>query len=48
MHKYLIIADEKEKKKNYCIRPNYHTVCLDFSKLLNKLVVRYQPNKGTL
>ena len=33
---------------DYCIRPNYRTVRLDFSKLLNKLVVKYQPNKGTL
>ena len=32
----------------YRIRPNYRTVPLDFSKLLNKLVVNYQPNKGTL
>ena len=31
----------------YCIRPNYHTVRLDFSKLLHKLVAKYQPNKGT-
>ena len=30
------------------IRPNYRTVRLDFSKLLNKLVVKYSPNKGTL
>ena len=29
------------------IQPNYRTVRLDFSKLLNKLVVNYQPNKGT-
>ena len=34
--------------KKYRIWPNYHTVRLDFSKLLNKLVVKYQPNKGTL
>ena len=33
---------------NYRIRPNYRTVRLDFSKLLDKLVVKYQPNKGTL
>ena len=34
--------------KTYRIRPNYRTVHLDFSKLRNKLVVNYQPNKGTL
>ena len=33
---------------SYRIRPNYRTVRLEFSKLLNKLVVKYQPNKGTL
>ena len=32
----------------YCIRPNYRTVCLGFSKLLEKPVVKYQPNKGML
>ena len=32
----------------YRSQPNYRTMCLDFSKLLNKLVVKYQPNKGTL
>ena len=33
----------------YHIQPNYHTVHLDFSKLLNnKLVVKYPPYKGTV
>ena len=36
-----------EKLKKYRIRPNYRTVRLDFSKLLNKLLVKYQPNRGT-
>ena len=31
---------------SYPIRPNYHTVHLDFLKLLNKLVVKYQPIKA--
>ena len=34
--------------QKYRIRPNYCTVRLDFSKLLKKLAVKYQPNKGTL
>ena len=28
-------------KGNYCIRPNYVTMCLGFSNLLGKLVVKY-------
>ena len=28
-------------KRNYCIRPNYVTMSLGFSKLLGKLVVKY-------
>ena len=32
----------------YCIQPNYHTVLLNFLKILNKLLVKYPPNKGTL
>ena len=34
----------------YCIQPNFHTVCLGFSKILGKLVVKYVPTytKGTL
>ena len=32
----------------YRIRPNYRTVRLDFPKLLNKLLAKYQRNKGTL
>ena len=35
-------------RADYRIRPDYHTVRLDFSKLLNKLLVKYPPNKGTL
>ena len=42
-----IKADRKSQKLSYCIRPNYSTVGLDFLKLLNKLVVKYRPNKGT-
>ena len=34
----------------YRIQPNYHTMCLGFSKMLGKLVVKYMPTytKGTL
>ena len=35
------------KFEDYCIRPNYCTVHLGFSKALGKLVVKYPPNKGT-
>ena len=37
-------------KTKYRIQPNYHTVCLGFSKMLGKLVVKYVPTytKGTL
>ena len=38
---------EKKTIFKYRIRPNYRTVCLDFSKLLNKHLVKYQLNKGT-
>ena len=31
--------------KTYCIRPNYHTVRLGFSKLLEKFVVKSPPDK---
>ena len=36
--------------EKYHIQPNYHTVCLGFSKILGKLVVKYVPiyTKGTL
>ena len=29
------------QRRRYYIRPNYHTVCLDFSKLLEKFVLKY-------
>ena len=32
----------------YRIRSNYRTVRLGFSKLLDKRVVKYPPNKGAL
>ena len=32
---------KQSEKWNYCIRPNYRTMRLGFSKLLGKLVVKY-------
>ena len=32
----------------YRIRPNYHTVCLGFAKLLEKLAVKYPPDKVSI
>ena len=34
--------------KAYRILPNYHTMHLGFSKLLEKIVAKYPPNKRTL
>ena len=35
----------KKDAIKYHIPPNYPTVCLGFSKLLEKLVVKYPPDK---
>ena len=44
----ILLYNTSCSEDKYCIRPNYCTGCLGFSKTLGKLVVKYPPNKGTL
>ena len=46
MHFYLILKITTQIITYFCIKPNYRTVHLGFSKLLEKLVLKYLPDKA--